>query len=358
MPPLPHLPATPHLHWGAETLWQQLAPLLPGLSVEVVARAASTNTELLERARRLNLPRGEAHSRLGEPDSAAGTERRPGRRHADTQPCLLVAEHQTRGRGRQGKAWLSSAGASLTFSLALPLAPADWSGLSLAVGLALADALDPPQPGQPPRLGIKWPNDLLLLARGAAGVGSTSAHSTAPTTSATTADAIGRKVGGILIETVQVGERRMAVVGVGLNLLPQPLPPPDADADADADPAAGDASPSATRLSWGYACLQELQYGITAPAALARVAPALVQALLAFERDGFAPLRARFAARDVLLGRRVSTSLPTLPAGVADGVDDTGTLWLRVGDQRLPVASGELSLRADTDGSTPLAPAC
>ena len=350
MPPIPHLPATPHLHWGAEALWQQLEPLLPGLSVEVVARVASTNTELLERARRLNLPRGEAHSRLGELDSAAGTDRRPGRRHADTQPCLLVAEHQTRGRGRQGKAWLSSAGASLTFSLALPLAPADWSGLSLAVGLALADALDPPQPGQPVRLGIKWPNDLLLLDRGAVGVGSTSA----PTATAT--PTIGRKLGGLLIETVQVGDRRMAVVGVGLNLLPQPLPP--ADADADADPAAGDTSRSATGLSWGYACLQELQYGITAPAALARVAPALVQALLAFEREGFAPLRARFAARDVLLGRRVTTTLPNLPAGVADGVDNTGTLWLRVGDQRLPVASGEVSLRADTGSRTPMAPAC
>ena len=42
----------PHpLHWGAETLWQQLEPLLPGLSVEVVARTNSTNTQLLERAR-------------------------------------------------------------------------------------------------------------------------------------------------------------------------------------------------------------------------------------------------------------------------------------------------------------------
>ena len=237
---------------------------------------------------------------------------------------------------------------------ALPISPADWSGLSLAVGLALADALDPPQPGQPPRLGIKWPNDLLLLDRGTVGVGSTSA----PTTSPTTADAIGRKVGGILIETVQVGERRMAVVGVGLNLLPQPLPAPDADADADADTDANtdtealDTAPPATSLSWGYACLQELQYGLTAPAALARVAPALVRALLAFERAGFAPLRARFATRDVLLGRRVATTLPTLPVGVADGVDDTGTLWLQVGGQRLPMASGEVSLRTDP------APAC
>jgi BirA family biotin operon repressor/biotin-[acetyl-CoA-carboxylase] ligase len=298
-----------HLHWGAEALWLELQPLLPGLSVEVVARIGSTNSELLERARRSNTLRGA-------PRTAAGAEaaHHPGRRQADTQPCLLVAEQQTQGRGRQGKAWQSAAGASLTFSLALPLAPADWSGLSLAVGLALAEALDPLQPGQAPRLGIKWPNDLLLIDPHAPNAGD---------------GTIGRKLGGILIETVQVGTRRMAVIGIGLNLLP--LPPED-EGEGQA-------------LNWGYACLQELHYGLTAPAALARVAAPLVRALLAFERDGFAPLQPRFAQRDLLAGHEVSTTLAGLPQGRADGVDAQGVLWLRVGEQRLPVASGEVSLR-------------
>src|SRR5436305_15350183 len=89
-----------------------------------------------------------------------------GRRAADLQPCLLVAEHQTHGHGRNGRVWQAAPGASLTFSLALPLAPKDWSGLSLAVGVALAQALDPPQAGaaasDAPRIGVKWPNDLWL----------------------------------------------------------------------------------------------------------------------------------------------------------------------------------------------------
>lgn len=310
----------PHLHWGAEALWLALQPLLPGLSVEVVARLGSTNTELLERARHSNTLRGAPRSPEG--DSAA---HRPGRRQADTEPCLLVAEQQTQGRGRQGKTWHSALGASLTFSLSLPLAPADWSGLSLAVGLALAETLDPPQPGQAPRLGIKWPNDLLLLDDGG-----------------TTAQ-IGRKLGGILIETVPVGDSRLVVVGIGLNLLPRP---PEAEG---ADP---------TALHWGYACLQELHYGITAPAALAQVAAPLVRALQAFERDGFAPLQARFAARDVLAGREVSTTLAQLPSGRADGVDASGTLWLRVGEQRLPVASGEVSLRPLPAAGAGHGPAC
>ena len=45
----------PQLQWGVKALWAQLEPLLPGLSVEVVAGCVSTSTELLERARRQRL---------------------------------------------------------------------------------------------------------------------------------------------------------------------------------------------------------------------------------------------------------------------------------------------------------------
>ncbi len=292
----------PRLDWGAEPLWLVLEPLLPGLMVEVVAEIGSTNTELLARARR---------ALAGAPADAA-------------KPALLVAAQQTAGRGRQGKAWVSgtgaASGASLTFSLALPLAPADWSGLSLAVGLALVDALDPVLPGQPPRLGLKWPNDLILLDDGG--------H----------APHIGRKLGGILIETVQLGPQRLAVLGIGLNIRPLP--------------AGGDAP----ALRWGHACVQELLPGLEAPATLARVLPPLVRAMRAFEAQGFAPLQARFARRDVLAGRDVATTLPGLPLGRAGGVDATGTLWLLAGGSRHPVASGEVSLQP-LDTRRPASPA-
>ena len=290
------------LRWGAEDLWLALEPLLPGLTVEVVASIGSTNTELLSRARQSPV------------DGA--------------KPALLVAEQQTAGRGRQGKAWQSATGpaalgASLTFSLALPLAPADWSGLSLAVGLALAEALDPPEGASTPRLGLKWPNDLILLDDGGR-----AAH-------------IGRKLGGILIETVQLGPQRLAVLGIGLNI--QPLPPHNP-----ANPPA-----EAPVLSWGRACVQELQPGLDAPATLARVLPPLVRAMQAFEAQGFAPLQAAYARRDVLAGRDVATTLPGLPRGRADGVDATGTLWLHTDAGRQPVASGEVSLRPLATGTPP-----
>lgn len=298
------------IHWGAEALWQQLEPLLPGLSVEVVARIGSTNTELLERVRR-------GQRRSDDRPAAAADHHH---RHDDTLPCLLVAETQTAGRGRQGKAWVTPPGGALTFSLMLPYAPADWSGLSLAVGLAVAEALDPPVDGQAiaPRIGLKWPNDLLLAD----------------------ATCVGRKLGGILIETLQVGPQRVAVIGIGLNLQPRPPEP--------GEPPKSEAAADAPALPWGYACTQEFAPDLTAPQALARVAPALVHTLLAFAHEGFAPLRARYARRDLLAGLAVSTTLAEAPRGVADGVDGQGTLWLRLDDgsgRRVPVASGEVSVR-------------
>lgn len=291
-----------HLPWGAEALWESLEPLLPGLSVEVLPRCDSTNTRLLERARAVGGDPEAPITRPGDLDALSRPERTPhGRRAGDASPCLLVAEQQTRGRGRLGRDWLSAAGASLTFSLSLPMAPANWGGLSLAVGLALAEALDP---ADPPRLGLKWPNDLWLLS----GPGQ------------------GRKLGGILIETVSVGPQRMVVVGVGLNIAPQ----------------LGEA---AAGLAHGYACLQDLAPTWTAPKALAAVAVPLVQALRRFEREGFAPQLQAYTRRDLLRGQPVATSGGTGPLqGVAQGVDDQGALLLDSGGLHR-VVSGEVSVR-------------
>lgn len=299
--------------WGAEALWRELTPLLPELSLEVLASCDSTNTVLVERARLSSGLADGQPSRMGELEPPISgpiplAEATPhGRRARDTQPCLLVAEEQTRGRGRQGRSWLSSADASLTFSLALPLDPPDWSGLSLAVGVALAEALDARTAASGPRVALKWPNDLLWSD------GSGTA----------------RKLGGVLIETVPVGQRRMAVIGVGLNVAPMPAPD----------------------LSLGYACLQEILPGITPPEALRRVAAPLLKAVLAFQRDGFAPFKARFEQRDALAGQNVRTTGEPPLEGTALGIDDNGALRLQVGSEVQLLASGEVSLRL-ADGST------
>ena len=248
-------PAQP---WPAETIWTQVYPLLPDFTVEVLPEIDSSNRELMRRAR-------------------AGQH----------EATLLVAERQTAGRGRQGRVWQSQAGDSLTFSISLALRPQDWSGLSLAVGLSLAESLHPD-------VRLKWPNDLWFEDR---------------------------KLGGILVEAASMGGRSQVVVGVGLNIRPRP----------------------AEGLSTAPAALSELLPGCSAADALARVASPLVQALLAFETSGFAPLQKRFEDRDVLKGRQVHTS--DGQQGMALGVSRGGALRLQTDLGVQDIHSAEISVR-------------
>lgn len=325
----PAEPRATHLQWHAKLLWRLLEPHLPGLSVDVLAQAESTNSLLLDRARTGSGRHDAPITTPGELQAlrASGAppreERGPyGRRSGDTHPALLVAEHQTHGRGRQGRPWQAGPGASLTFSLSLPLAPRDWSGLSLAVGVALADALEPPEPERKPRLLLKWPNDLWLA-------------------DATAKPGRGRKLGGVLIETVAVGEQRMVVVGVGLNIAPL-------------DTAAQ------REFAHGFASLQELDAAATAPAVLHCIALPLVKALRQFEREGFAGFAAAYARRDLLLGQTVTTVVPSASSeapldGVVEGVTASGALRLRVGAALHLISSGEVGVRIAAADAGPAA---
>ena len=272
-------PTTAPIRWPAEAIRQAVAPGLPGFTVEVLPQIDSSNTELMRRFRAAGLV-------------AAG-------------PVLLVAEQQTAGRGRMGRRWQSQAGDSLTFSLGLPLQPLDWSGLSLAVGISLAESLEPDHGGTP-RIRLKWPNDLWLT------------------------DAQGeRKLAGILVETASWGELRYAVIGVGLNVQPLAL--------AEAPLAPGQAPPLAP------ASLQDLLPGVDVAQALLRVAAPLVQTVQAFGLFGFAPFQARFAARDALAGRAVQLSDGT--AGVAHGVGENGALLVHTAAGMKEITSSEVSVR-------------
>jgi BirA family biotin operon repressor/biotin-[acetyl-CoA-carboxylase] ligase len=244
--------------WPAETIWEQVYPLLPDFTVEVLPEIDSSNSELMRRAR-------------------AGQH----------EATLLVAERQTAGRGRQGRVWQSQAGDSLTFSISLALSPQDWSGLSLAVGLSLAESLHPD-------VRLKWPNDLWFEDR---------------------------KLGGILVEAASMGGHSQVVVGVGLNIRPRP----------------------AEGLSTAPAALSELLPGCNAADALARVASPLIQALLAFETSGFAPLQKRFEDRDVLKGRQVHTS--DGQQGLSLGVSRGGALRLQTDLGVQEIHSAEISVR-------------
>ncbi|RYY85770.1 MAG: biotin--[acetyl-CoA-carboxylase] ligase, partial [Comamonadaceae bacterium] len=196
------------------------------------------------------------------------------------------------GRGRLGRAWQSQPGASLTFSLGLMLAPADWSGLSLAVGASIAESLHP-------AVQLKWPNDLWVRDR---------------------------KLGGILIETASFGEGRQeaaryAVIGVGLNIAPR----------------------AADGLSTPPAAVRDLEPGADVASTLLRIAGPLVQAVLAFQDAGFGPFQARFQARDALRDRAVALSDGT--SGTAHGVTESGSLLVHTAAGMQAIASSEVSVR-------------
>ena len=259
---------------AVQALTSSVHRLCPEACVEVVAQIDSTNSELMRRG--------------------------PVR---DNPPTLLVALLQTAGRGRMGRVWQSEAHAGLTFSWGMHLAPTDWSGLSLAVGLALADALDPDgQWG----LRLKWPNDLCWLSAGSV-----------------------RKLGGILIET-QMGTanpetpaRRWCVVGVGLNLQTPQI-----------------STSGLAPVGWNEITGESAPHG---PDILQACMAALVPALRAFELHGFAPLAERFAQRDALKGQTVTLSDGRV--GTALGVDAQGALLVETAQGLQAVHSAEVSVR-------------
>ena len=284
------------IRWPLEAIWEAVAPGLPGFTAEVLPSIDSSNTELMRRFR-------------GSPTA----EPRP-------EPTLLVAEQQTAGRGRLGRSWLSQRGDSLTFSLGLPLQPADWSGLSLVVGISLAESLEPDSSmgrigNTAPRIGLKWPNDLWLA--GNQGKQDEPAYS---------------KLAGILVETASWEGLRYVVMGVGINIRALSLPVADAASNAQA---------ASATMPPGH--LQALLPELDAAQTLLRVLPPLVQAVQAFEQFGFAPFQARFARRDVLSGRAVALSDGTV--GTACGVGENGALLVHTPAGMKEITSSEVSVR-------------
>jgi BirA family biotin operon repressor/biotin-[acetyl-CoA-carboxylase] ligase len=142
--------------------------------VEVVHETASTNADVAERFR------------SGEPEG-----------------LVLAAEHQTAGRGRLGREWVTPARSSLTVSFLLVPegVPAErWPWLPLLTGVAAAAAVRRVTGVQ---VSLKWPNDVL---------------------------ADDHKLGGILLERVEQDAKAAAVVGIGINVsqTDDQLPVPEA----------------------------------------------------------------------------------------------------------------------------------
>lgn len=237
-----------------------------GHAVEVHASIGSTN----DRAREL----------LGSP-AGEGT--------------AVVAEEQSRGRGRRGRTWVSPPGRNLTMSVGLRprLGAIDAWQLGLAAGLAARSACAAVAP-----VWLKWPNDVVASD--------------------------GRKLGGLLVETAIDGEALTeAVIGIGIN------------------------------VNWAVAEMPE-EFAATATS-LSALAGSEVDRVALLERllgaleaeverieSGDSPLdRYRDACRTI--GASVAVDLGSHQVrGLATGIDDHGALQVRTADGLVTVATGEV----------------
>jgi len=214
---------------------------------------------------------------------------------------VIVADRQTAGRGRRGRSWVSAPEDSLTFSLLwrFPGAATQLSGLSLAVGVAIASALDVLGAEG---LGLKWPNDVLL--RTPAG------------------DA---KLGGILVELSSDRRGTLAVIGIGINLR--------APTGELLHPAAG--------LGQAFADLPDRHV------LLAAILQALADVLDRFTAHGFAAVQAEWQYRHVWQGKPVvllENGVAQLQ-GVCRGADADGALLIETATGTERCLAGDLSLR-------------
>ncbi len=250
-----------------ESIQHDLQTTIIGRTIEHHPQAGSTN----------DLARRQAHA--GHPEG-----------------LVILAEQQTAGRGRMGRAWAAPPGSSLLLSLLLRpiwLAPADAFYLTMLASVALCEAVEQVTP---PRAALKWPNDLLLPIRTAAGPAL-------------------RKAAGILSEIELHGDQiAWVVIGMGVNVNWSPSGVVDGrDLVEVATSVGAAAGHPIERLPLLRALLERLDARYDA-----------------LRRGGHADLFESWRARLTTLGQPVQIRLPHGALhGIAEDVERTGALRVR-----------------------------
>jgi BirA family biotin operon repressor/biotin-[acetyl-CoA-carboxylase] ligase len=267
----PHRPALDPDALAAELVRAGLTgPGAPWRAVEVVAESPSTNAALADRAR------------AGEP---AG--------------LVLVTDHQTAGRGRLDRVWVTPPRAALTFSMLVApdgVPAGHWPWLPLLTGLAVVDGV---RRAAGVDATLKWPNDVLVG---------------------------GGKVAGILVERVDGPSGPLAVVGVGVNVS-----------------FTRDELPVPTATSLQLAGAGPVDRGALLRDVLAAFAERFT-AWCAAAGDPEQGLRASYQRACGTVGREVRVELPAGPPlqGRAVGVDEAGRLEVLSGGQVHRVGAGDV----------------
>ena len=211
---------------------------------------------------------------------------------------VVVADHQTAGRGRLDRSWVTPAGAALTFSVLLrPEVPDHrWPWLPLLAGVAVVDAVED---AGGPACALKWPNDVTYG---------------------------GRKLAGLLVERVETPTGPAAVLGIGLNVSTTDveLPVPGA----------------ASLATAGWPGLDRVPL-------LVGILDVLGRRLGRWAGDGGDPGRGLledYRARCETVGRPVQVHLPSGDrlVGTAVGVAMDGGLVVEDGRSRIVVSAGDV----------------
>lgn len=210
-----------------------------------------------------------------------------------------VAEYQQAGRGRRGRQWFSPFGANLYLSMywRLEQGPAAAAGLSLVVGIVMAEVL---QKLGADKVKVKWPNDLYMNDK---------------------------KLAGILVElSGKAGDSANVIIGAGINLLMK--------------------EPDANIVNQAWANLQESGLQIDRNELVIELVTALRQSLQLFEVEGLNAFIDRWQPLDNFLDRRVKLLIGDKEIfGIARGIDEQGALRLEIDGVIKTFIGGEISLR-------------
>jgi BirA family transcriptional regulator, biotin operon repressor / biotin---[acetyl-CoA-carboxylase] ligase len=260
---------------------------------------AARITELLPAAVRGHLRRIEAAWTVDSTNSVL-----LGRPNSPLGACdVFLAEYQTAGRGRRGRAWLAPPGGSICLSLGWTFreVPREIGALGLAIGVCALRAL---RDSGLERAALKWPNDILID---------------------------GKKLGGILIELrAESAGPANAVIGIGLNV------------------ALGAAL--LERIGeMGVAAIDLVSAGLEHPsrnALAAALIDQVVLGLLAFEKEGLRPFLEEWRDADALRGRQIDVhTLEGVARGLARGIDLHGALVIETPQGVKRFVSGDVTVR-------------
>ncbi len=227
--------------------------------------------------------------------------------NSGTKFSVCFAEHQSAGRGRRGRAWVSPLGANLYFSISreFSFGLSQLSGLSIVVGIALVEAL---RSFGVKQLGLKWPNDV-VTKKG--------------------------KLAGVLIEADgEVQGPSRAIVGVGLNLRMTK------SASNQIDQA---------WVDFEQVCAEAKILMPSRNLIAARLLEHLAQAMDQFSQTQLKNFETRFAAIDVLHDHEINVlQAQQQYTGFAKGLDAAGNLLVQTPQGMRTCHSGEVSVRIKT----------